>query len=34
MFGALILVSVAVYMIYGRKWRGAAQEVKKAAGNS
>ena len=34
MFAALILVSVAVYMIYGRKWRNIAAEEKKAAGDS
>ena len=33
MFAALILVSVAVYMIYGRKWRDAAEEAERAAGN-
>ena len=33
MFAALILVSVTVYMIYGRKWRDAAEEAEKAANN-
>ena len=31
MFAALILVAVSVYMIYGRKWRGAVEEAGRVA---